>query len=193
MTLVEQLIKDGADCWTRDGKETLLHQSIRDGTDGDIIQLLMAGCDVNATEATSQKTALHLAAEWNRLDIVEPLLRLGANIEAQDSIGFRPLHLAVRSPRMVTVLLQYGAYIEATTVVGMRPLHLAVIENQYVTAKVLVEDGAKVGDARDIHGSTPLDYAIMLEGRGGSRDKEMRDLLAPYALFDEKLLDIPSD
>lgn len=190
--LVDVLIKGGADCWTRDGKETLLHQTIKDGTDGRIVRLLVKGCDVNATDAT-HKTPLHLVAEWDRLDIVQPLLQQSANLEAQDLLGFRPLHLAVRSPKMVAALLASGADIEARTVSGMTPLHLAVIENQLETAKLLIKDGAKVGVVRDVYGHTPLDYAAMLGQRGGSRDKDMRTLLEPFAVFDENLLNMPSE
>jgi ankyrin repeat protein len=65
-----------------------------------VMQLLVAHCDEHdgfgqeLLDATNrdERTALHLAA--NNAAIVAALLQLGAEIDAQDSSGFTPLHLA---------------------------------------------------------------------------------------------------
>ncbi|XP_032788802.2 serine/threonine-protein phosphatase 6 regulatory ankyrin repeat subunit A [Daphnia magna] len=190
-SVVELLFKRGADCRVQSSQqeETLLHQAVRDGVEAPLVRLLIsAGCEVNATDGLHKQTALHLAAEMGRKDLADLLVRNGrANIEAQDQMGFRPLHSAVRSPQIVTMLIASGADIGATTVTGMTPLHLAVTENQMATVRILVKAGAKVGNAFDVYGHTPLDYAALLA------DYEMRTLLAPYASIDEYFLDMPSE
>ncbi len=168
---------------------------MRDGqVDVHIFRLLIGVCDVNATNSKQRQTALHLAGEHDRLDLADLLVKQGrAYLEAQDVLGYRPLHSAVRSPKLVAMLMAFGADIGAVTHTGMTPLHLAVIENQIDTVRILVKAGAKVATPHDSYGHTPLDYAAMLSERGSSHDYEMQALLAPYAAVDEYFLDMPSE
>lgn len=59
-------------------------------------------------------TALHQAAQCNRTDVVECLLRAGASINQQDESGDTPLHLAVRnkSSEVTELLVDMGAKVE---------------------------------------------------------------------------------
>lgn len=194
--VVELLVKRGADCRVRTSEqdETLLYQAIKDGGDIPLVRLLIGECDVNATNGLQKQTALHLAAALDRLDLIDLLIRHGrAHAEAQDQLGYRPLHLAIRSPKIVSLLIAFGVDIDAATVTGMTPLHLAVIDSQMATVRILVKAGAKVGTAHDGYGHTPLDYAELLGKRGGPHDYEMRTLLTPYASVDEYFLDMPSE
>ncbi len=188
--VVRLLFKRGADCRTQSSsqdEETLLHQAVREDAEVSLFRQLLASCEVNATDSQQKQTALHLAAGLGRKELAVLLIKQGrANVEAQDEMGFRPLHFAIRSPAIVTTLIALGVDIGATTVTGMTPLHLAVIENQMATVKILVKAGAKVGNALDIYGHTPLDYAALMS------DHEMRALLAPYATVEEYLVGIPS-
>jgi ankyrin repeat protein len=189
--LVNLLFNRGADCRTQfspQQEETILHQAVREDAQVSLFRQLLVSCEVNATDSLQKQTALHLAAELGRKDLVVLLVKQGrANMEAQDEMGFRPLHFAIRSPQIVTLLIALGVDIGATTVTGMTPLHLAVIENQMATVKILVKAGAKVGNAFDIYGHTPMDYAALMS------DHEMRVLLAPYATVDEYLVGMPSN
>ena len=196
--VVELLVKRGADCNCRnrspEQEETVLHQAIREGADIQIVRLLIGACDVNATDSVEKQTSLHLAAQLNRPDLAELLVKEGrADLEAQDLIGYRPLHYAVKSPKLVSLFIALGVDISAMSVTGMTPLHLAVIENQVDTVRILVKAGAKVGTAHDIYGHTPLYYAARHADTSGLHDYEMRDLLALYASVDEYFLDMPSE
>ena len=188
--MINLLFKRGADCRIQSSsrqEETILHQAVRENADVSLFRQLLVSCEVNATDSLQKQTALHLAAELDRKDLFVLLVKQGrANVEAQDEMGFRPLHLAIRNPQIVTMLISLGVDIGATTVTGMTPLHLAVIENQMATVKILVKAGAKVGNALDIYGHTPLDYAALMSGQ------EMKALLAPYATVDEYFIGIPS-
>ena len=74
--------------------------------------LIAAGADVNAPAKNPLKVAaLHAAVAGGKLEIVEALLRAGANPNAQQQQGFRPIHEAgTRANRaLAELLLSHGA------------------------------------------------------------------------------------
>ena len=91
---------------------------------------------------------------------IRQLLENGANVEAENVDGLRPVHYAVRTGlvELVQLLIQHGANVDAADVYGNRPLHEAVCIGQNVV-KLLVDHGAKV-NIQNIHGKTPLHVAI---------------------------------
>ena len=77
----------------------------------DIVEFLISsGSDVNATDVLD-RTALHYAAEWGRLEAAILLLEHGADVNSSDEVGNTPLHDAVAtgSIQMVKLLLKHGA------------------------------------------------------------------------------------
>jgi len=74
--------------------------------------LIAAGADVNAPAKNPLKVAaLHAAVAGGKLEIVEALLRAGANPNAQQQQGFRPIHEAgTKANRaLADLLLSHGA------------------------------------------------------------------------------------
>ncbi|GKT61108.1 ankyrin repeat protein [Colletotrichum tofieldiae] len=68
----------------------------------ELVRLLIAeGVAVDATDA-DQQTALHVAATFGELGVVELLLTKGANPEMQDVFGATPLDLAKKQSPLVT-------------------------------------------------------------------------------------------
>lgn len=119
------------------------------------------------------QTLLHIAAAAGSKDIVQALLQKGANPDAQDTSGIRPLLSAVSGKKrladevcrdIVRILLEAGAEVDAVEPHGRTALHHAVIFTFEETAKILLQYGANpliisVGDgetpeslARDIGG-----------------------------------------
>jgi ankyrin repeat protein len=78
--------------------------------------LIEQGVDVNTAQGDGA-TALHWAAHWDDLAIVDLLVRRGANVNAEEDAGVTPLVLACLngSARMVERLLQAGARPNAGT------------------------------------------------------------------------------
>ncbi|KAF8496233.1 ankyrin repeat protein [Russula emetica] len=85
------------------------------------------------------QTALHLALRQGRLGIVWLLLENGANVDASDSDGSTPLHLAISAFKLnllsqlggldiVRLLLENGANVDAPDSDGSTPLHQAISE-----------------------------------------------------------------
>lgn len=69
------------------------------------------------------KTALHVAAEWGRVDEVRELLRKGADTEARDVFAETPLHYAAENGeyKIVKLLVRAGADIKAVDNRGRVP------------------------------------------------------------------------
>jgi ankyrin repeat protein len=72
-------------------------------------------------------TALHDAVEDDDVEAVRQLVEEGADVEALDEQGWRPLHIAACDGRVevARTLLEAGADVQAATAAGWRPLYLA--------------------------------------------------------------------
>jgi len=76
-------------------------------------------------------TLLHFAASFSRTDMARCLLEHGADPNAEDNNGFRPLHDAVssHSHEVAQMLIMAGAYVNATAGGEMRITPAFVAKN----------------------------------------------------------------
>lgn len=130
----------------------------------DTLQALhRAGVNIEATERTLQRTALHLAATVNRLDVVEFLISVGSQVDREDGTLNTPLTTAAISEgefaeSIVRCLHRCGASIHTQNRSGGAPLHSAVYTSNLSLLRFLLSVGANpnVANAR---GLTPLHVA----------------------------------
>ena len=103
---------------------------------------------------------LHHAAFHGLRDCVTALLRMGADVNVQSSLGATPLHKALEGHKMgiVEILLESGANANAPLIYGRTPLHYAAALGQEQTARLLLSHGANPL-AADHVGQTPYDIA----------------------------------
>lgn len=94
-----------------------------------IVELLVdRGARVNeATLADRRATPLHIAAARGYRELIQTLLRLGADPEARAADGFTPLHSASASGQLgsAVALVEDGADWTVRTALGATPLQLA--------------------------------------------------------------------
>lgn len=126
-------------------------------------------------------TALHLAAQHSP-EIISMLLKEGLDIDAQDSLGLTPLHIAILYEQLESakLLLSSGAKVNISTSAGESPFFLAAcrythqkLSNAYSTATddpaasfehqarfltLLIDKGANINE-QDEAGNTLLHYA----------------------------------
>ena len=200
------------------GGPTPLHLVVRDLEIGAIPDFIKIGGNVNAQDEDGN-TPLHWAVmqfarelitgdlkrrmsdlEHNRdvCEIIDFLVKLGANVNARNSDGREPIHMAAQKAReAIDVLVKHGASVNARDNGGMTPMHHAVMEDSpphhYPDGtRILLAHLARMGadvNARDSGGSAPLDLAAAntdsggagwgeLHRRGGKSGKDLPDPLS---------------
>ncbi|KAK7187126.1 hypothetical protein DPSP01_004053 [Paraphaeosphaeria sporulosa] len=97
------------------------------------------------------RTALHIAAMKNRVEIVRALIGEGAKVNVKDKDRKTPLHLAAQDGRrdVVDALCKApGIELDLSDKEGRSALHLASLKEKTAVLKLLSERGAKV-DRKD--------------------------------------------
>jgi cytohesin len=121
-------------------------------------------CDSEMGESCLVKSiSLHVAAKSGLKEIVEFLLKNGADVNSKSAdISATPLHVATEKGYrdVIEVLLQKGADVDArTTDHGATPLHVATEKGYRDVIEVLLQKGANVDARTTDHGATPLHVA----------------------------------
>ena len=104
---------------------------------------------------------IHIATKRGNIEILELLIKKGANVNQVDKNGNAPIHMAVKqkNPKILELLLDNGANINHLNRRGNAPIHL-VFERYSAkeqTLALLVKREADV-NLCDREGKTPLDY-----------------------------------
>ncbi|XP_030843493.1 E3 ubiquitin-protein ligase MIB2 [Strongylocentrotus purpuratus] len=108
------------------------------------------------------KTALHSAAAYGHLEVVQALLESGAEIEITDDDGDTPLHYSVGGdePAIAKYLIGKGANINRGNDKGRRAIHEAAVRGFVDCARVLINHGCDV-NVQDTEKDTPLHDTII--------------------------------
>ena len=141
-----------------------LHHAATKGDVNDVDNLLIHGCDVNAT-LKNGVTPLHAATFAGHNDVIMRLVRAhGVNVNATASSNVASLHIAVymQNPVAVETLVNGGADVNVTDVLSRTPLHFAVQNKSAPITSFIASNKRTNLNAVDNNGSTPLHYAAML-------------------------------
>ena len=132
----------------------------RDDRSDTVIDLVRRGMDANTSDR-SGTTLLMMAAANGNIQLLEFLLKSGANILKQNRYGDTALAIAALQGRdaIVQRLVQAGAPIKSD---GWNPLHYAAFSGHVEIAKYLIGKQAPI-DATAPNGQT----ALMLAARNG--------------------------
>ncbi len=105
--------------------------------------------------AEASQTPLHVAVEYNKVDIAELLISNGANVNAMTKPNFdTPLHLA-KGVEMAHILIDAGASLTSQNAWLQTPLHCACKGGDAELVQRMVSSGAYL-DAKDQQGRSAL-------------------------------------
>ncbi|KAG2001188.1 hypothetical protein GB937_010426 [Aspergillus fischeri] len=113
--IVKLLIKEGVLTEPGSNIGQALAWSARNGHLGVVKRLIKGGADINKFDGQVDGTALTLAAASGRNDVVEYLLRKGANVQDDNNCGYYALYEAARNGDldMVEALVNHRAQLDA--------------------------------------------------------------------------------
>ncbi len=160
---------------------TNLGDAIRDGKLEDVIPFINSYNIDDIIKNGNGMTALFLAAQEGKIEIVKWLLENKANIHAKSKQWMTPIHGAAsqNNIEIMHMLLAAGAKVDDKDLNGFTPLHNACRDGNLEICKLLLERKAVVQDCTTPNGTTPLHVAA----RHGNR-QIVRLILAQTANVD---------
>ncbi|XP_033887111.1 poly [ADP-ribose] polymerase tankyrase-2-like isoform X3 [Acipenser ruthenus] len=167
---VQQVLQEGVLIGNSDSDRQLL-EAAKSG-DSEVVKKLCTLQNVNCRDIEGRlSTALHFAAGYNRVAVVEYLLQHGADVHAKDKGGLVPLHNACSYGHyeVAELLVTHGAVVNVADLWKFTPLHEAAAKGKYEICKLLLQHGADP-TKKNRDGNTPLD--LVKDG-----DTDIQDLL----------------
>ncbi|CAM9194080.1 unnamed protein product, partial [Hapterophycus canaliculatus] len=120
---------------------------------------------VNSSAEGTEKTALIYAANHQQVGAIDALVEARADLEARDTKGRSPLHVAAGSPECeptLRVLLKHGANVDALDQNSLTPLCLAVGRGDQSAVDILVSAGADVNKSLRSVSRMSCEYNIVM-------------------------------
>lgn len=146
------------------GGELDLFSAVAIGDESAVAQILAKHPEQVNARAYDSLPALHTAVELDHRNIIELLLKAGADVDIKNESertgyeGDTALHCASSWERIeiAKVLLANGANVNAVNSRGMVPLHSAASMENLSLMRLLITNGARI-DMKDKDGESPLD------------------------------------
>ena len=107
---------------------------------------------------------LHIAAQFNSVEVSKFLISKGININSQDAFGNTPLHISILNHSLIIAefLISNGADLSLSNISGLTPIHLAAKMNYVELVKLLISKGVDINfqDQSEFK-FTPLHFASL--------------------------------
>lgn len=159
-TPIELARGDAKAVFTGDYRKEELLEASRNGCEETVCRLLTQFNVSCHADSGRKSTPLHLAAGYNRVNLVELLLNRGADVHAKDKGGLVPLHNACSfgHVEVVKLLLKAGARVNEEDLWKFTPLHEAISKGRMTVALLLMLHGADFF-RKNANGKSPIELA----------------------------------
>ena len=129
-----------------------IHAAATNGHEEVIRELIRCGASVNSPTATTGDTALHMVMK-ERIEVMQTLLELGADVHAHNNVGRTPLFAALweGERKHVEMLVKAGSDVNERDNDGVSPIHGAFSAKVF---KILIDAGADLRDVTDTEGNS---------------------------------------
>jgi ankyrin repeat protein len=143
----------------RPGAQDIL-RAIQKGDIETVKAILAENPDLAKVKDRWGRTPLHIAVDMNKTEIIEYLIRCGADVEATDLCAYTPLFRAIDRGKKEAAesLVHQGADVNHGMEDGFRAIHLASSHGNAELLEWLLKRGADQ-NAKDRYGLTPLHIA----------------------------------
>lgn len=125
-------------------------------------KLLNVGANPNK-DFLGGRTSVVIAINEGNSEVLEVLLKAGANANSSDVLGWRPLHHTITSEmecvKCIEVLIENGAKVDAVTSLEMTPLHRAAGFGHTSAVQQLLASGASK-TLKDKYGNNAYERAM---------------------------------
>jgi Ankyrin repeats (3 copies) len=150
---------------------------------GAIERHLANGADVNGRGGKYRSTPLHRAALAGRAEVVELLIRRGADVNAHEADNSAPLHAAALfgHETVVHLLVQNGADVNVANNRGETPLGVATLDEgtaRFIASMIQIELDEGLGSRR----AAIAEY-LRQRGATAGRKAGVADMLMQIPLF----------
>lgn len=138
--------------------------AMRRNQNHECISLLNSGADVNYKEKNNGYTALMIGSDYENIEMVKHLLRVGAdaNIKCDDGRTALMIASAKDNIEIISLLLSHGADVNAINeAYGTSALMMAAEIGGLKTIQFLVKNGADFNQKSKSSGDTTLTYAAV--------------------------------
>ncbi|KAL5356983.1 ankyrin repeat-containing domain protein [Aspergillus floccosus] len=178
-----------------------LHEAAREGKTQLVESLLSANPKLANVKDDDDRLAIHWAAAFNRLPIVELLVSTkNFDPDVEDGSGWTPLMIAAslknaEGDPIIDLLLRKGADVSVKSSSGQNALHFATSKGNLSTVRTLIANkcSARVKDRRGqlpLHraaaiGSSPIIKVLLEEGKSPVNATDMDGLTALHHAISE--------
>lgn len=147
-----RLVQGGVDCTTPldDARTTTpIHLAAEIGLDYVVAAMIRAGVHLEVMTWQGY-TPLYAAAERGHVSTVRLLLKHGANIRSRSTSAGNVLFVSTAHPPVVKLLIEWNIDINERDMFGATALHYAALWGHTMSAKVLLQKGARVKHANSV-------------------------------------------
>ncbi|EAY02745.1 hypothetical protein TVAG_466050 [Trichomonas vaginalis G3] len=119
------------------------------------------------TKCNNDKTALHLAAINNSIEIAEFLISHGANMDVTDIENYTPFQCAIRNyhREIIKIFILNGADANTRVEKGYSILYFAIIFGDKEMIEFLISNGIDINSVVDADGRAALHFSLWINSQ----------------------------